>query len=251
MNIETLIAGFQPISLAEMDAVRLMQRTDTKYLFSRTLLAQVIEGIAGEYRVLEVNGVRCNRYRTLYLDTSERSFYIQHQNGKRNRSKVRFRKYVDSDLCFLEVKRKTNKDETIKQRIVVDDFREELSEEQQEFVLNHAGVEDHLLPRLWNTFKRITFVNNERQERLTMDYDLEFSFGDQRLELHDVVIAELKQERMDRLSPFAEAAKKMKIRPTRLSKYCIGSAMLNKHLKANNFKPKIRTIKKLSNDLVA
>jgi len=36
-----------------------------------------------------------------------------------------------------------------------------------------------------------------------------------------------------------------------ISKYCIGSALLNKNLKANNFKEKILTLNKIENGLVA
>lgn len=250
-EIERLISEFDPIDLSEMDSVQLMKRTDTKYVFSADELLPLLKGIQKDYRVLAINDVRSNRYRTLYFDTAAFDFYLQHQNGKLNRNKVRFRKYIESDLCFLEIKFKNNKGETIKKRIKVDDFESELSQQQVSFVADITKVESQLEPKLWNSFNRITLVNMALKERLTIDYNLKFEMGGQHLDLKNVVIAELKQERLNRNSPFAEMAKKLRIRDTRISKYCIGSALMNQNLKHNRFKPKIRTLKKISNGLVA
>ncbi len=250
-DFETLILQFSPIDLSEMDSVQLMKRTDTKYVFGEEELSQLLQGIQNDYRVLSVNGIRSNRYRTLYFDTASHNFYLQHQNGKLNRIKVRFRKYIESDLCFFEVKFKNNKGETIKKRVKVEDFEEELSNNQVTFINKVADVQSPLEPKLWNTFNRITLVNTHLKERLTIDYNLKFEMGDQHLEMDNVVIAELKQERLNRNSPFAGIAKKLRIRETRISKYCIGSVLLNENLKYNRFKPKILTLKKISNGLVA
>jgi len=250
-ELENLISEFEPIALSEMDSVNLMKRTDTKYVFGQEQLVPLIEGIRADYRVLEVNNVRINQYRTLYFDTAAFDFYLMHQNGKLNRNKVRFRKYVDSDVCFLEVKFKDNKGQTIKKRIKVEDFEQELSDEQRTFVNENAKVKKSLEPKLWNGFKRITFVNQEMKERLTIDYDLIFEFEGHQMGLPNVVIAELKQERINRNSPFAEMAKKLKIRDSRISKYCIGSALLNEDLKHNRFKAKILNLKKITDGLVA
>jgi hypothetical protein len=251
MNLDHLIQSFQPIALNEMDSVQLMQRTDTKYVFNQELLIPLLSNLSSHYKLLEVNGVRSNRYKTLYYDTTDFKFYLQHQNGKMNRNKVRFRKYVDSDLCFLEIKLKNNKGETVKKRIKVDDFHTSFTAEDKLFVEDNTDLNEKLEPKLWNSFNRLTFVSIKLKERFTIDYNLQFEFGSEKIELPHVAIAELKQQRIDRLSPFAESAKKLKIRPTRMSKYCIGSALINESLKYNNFKPKIRTIKKITNDRVS
>jgi len=251
MELLELISTFDPIALDEMDQVRLMTRKDTKFVFGEESLIPLLQEIKGDYRVLDVKGIRSNRYRTLYLDTDAFDFYLQHQNGKLNRNKVRYRKYVDSDLCFLEVKFKNNKGQTVKKRIEVEDFEKEMSAENKAFIDRTTALNKTLEPKLWNTFNRITFVNNQLKERLTIDYNLHFEFGEDHLELPHVIIAELKQERINRNSPFAAAAKKMGIRDTRMSKYCIGSALLNDELKHNRFKSKILTLKKITDGLVA
>lgn len=251
MELSQLISTFEPIGLNEMDEVRLMTREDTKFVFSDELLLPLLKQLTSHYRILDVNGVRSNHYRTLYFDTDAFDFYMQHQNGKLNRNKVRYRKYVDSDLCFLEVKFKNNKGQTIKKRIEVDDFENEMSAESLDFVNTTTELNKTLGPKLWNSFNRLTFVNNILKERLTIDYNLSFKLGEEELNLPHVIIAELKQERLNRNSPFAAAAKEMSIRSTRMSKYCIGSVMLNDQLKYNSFKSKLLTIKKITNGLVA
>ena len=99
--INKILTGFNPISLAEMDEVKLMNRSDTKFVFSQKTLLNILPLIQSFYKVLEVDGVRLSSYKSLYYDTDDFQFYHQHHNGKTNRNKVRFREYVDSGLTFL------------------------------------------------------------------------------------------------------------------------------------------------------
>jgi hypothetical protein len=251
MPFQKQIDAFEPISLAEMDEVKLMNRADTKFVLAYSQLAELLEAITPDYRILDVNGVRSSRYKTLYFDTDTLEFYLNHQNERKNRYKIRYRKYIDSDLCFVEVKFKNNKDRTIKSRLRIPDLTDNMSPEIADYVNMVSGVDAPLHPVLWNSFNRITLVNKVLKERLTIDYNLIFEFGDKSVALQNVVIAELKQERANRLTSFAQATKKRAIRPVSISKYCIGSALLNKNLKANNFKEKILTLNKIENGLVA
>ena len=95
-----------------MDQVTLLNRIDTKFVFEQGLLEKVLQEIKPHYRVLDIDGVRLNSYRSIYFDTEDFKFYYEHHNGKKNRSKVRYREYIDSGLCFLEVKKKNNKGKT-------------------------------------------------------------------------------------------------------------------------------------------
>ena len=90
-----------------MDEVKLMNRTDTKFVFEYSLLNKLMEEIKAHYYVLDIDGIRLNAYRSLYFDTEDFKFYYEHHNGKKNRNKVRYREYMDSGLCFLEIKKKT------------------------------------------------------------------------------------------------------------------------------------------------
>ena len=58
---------------------------------------------------------------TLYFDTPDRQMYAEHQRGRKNRQKIRVRRYESSGVSFLEVKRKNNKGRTDKKRMEIAD----------------------------------------------------------------------------------------------------------------------------------
>ena len=116
MDIQTALSAFLPVSLEEMSGIRLMNRTDTKFVTSLDKLSLILQFAVTDYRVQEVEGTRNIAYRTVYLDTSGRDMYMAHQNGHRVREKIRVRTYVSSGLTFLEVKNKDNKGRTDKRR---------------------------------------------------------------------------------------------------------------------------------------
>jgi len=116
-KIKDILANFDPIMLEEMDSVKLMDRTDTKFVFSFDQLPGILEAIRPYYRALEISGTRVSKYETLYYDTDDFNLYQRHHCGKMNRYKIRSRKYVESDLHFFEVKYKNNKGRTINNRI--------------------------------------------------------------------------------------------------------------------------------------
>ncbi len=232
-----LIQRFEPISLAEMDGVKLQDRVDTKYVFGEHELPEVLEAMLPHYRLLEVNGVRGTDYRSLYFDTADLQHYQAHHNQRTFRSKVRFREYLGSGLTFLEVKRKTGRGRTDKKRIKVDAIPERLSAEQQDFVNKASHSDAPLQASLWNYFTRYTFVSRTAPERLTMDLALRYStVSDNERALGAIVIAELKQERADRTSPFVRIMRQRVIAASGMSKYCVGQLLLGRNVKHNAFK---------------
>ncbi len=235
-----------PISLKEMDSVALMNRTDTKYLLSFEQLTEVLEEVSGHYRILDIKGVRRNHYQSEYYDTPDFYFYKRHHSGKKNRLKIRKRRYVESDISFLEVKFKSNKGRTEKDRMKLAELNLELSPENIQYIHDTSHFEDQLEPKLMNTFERITLVDQALPERITIDCYLSFEMGDNKLQIPDLVIIEAKQERQNRHSIFLSALKKRLIRPESMSKYCLGVALMTDQ-KSNMFKEKIRRIKKLTN----
>ena len=116
-RLETLAEGFDPISLKDMDSVALLNRIDTKFVMTSAQLLNALAAVQKDYRVLSVQGQRLNHYRTLYFDTPNFELYNLHVNGRADLYKVRSREYTDTHLSFLEVKHKTPKDRTIKDRI--------------------------------------------------------------------------------------------------------------------------------------
>jgi len=246
-EISKITASFSPIKLAEMDNVKLMSRSDTKFAFKFSKLPELLNQMMPFYKVLEINGKFIHDYKSLYFDTDDRKFYLDHHNGRVNRNKVRFREYVGSDLTFLEIKRKNNKGKTIKKRMKVDSINDNLSVKQKEYIYSIIGSNIILNSKQWINFSRITFVHKVHKERLTIDINLNFKEKDRRGDLNQIAIGEVKQERISRHSDFMRIAKELHILPIRISKYCMSTLELNPELKQNRFKEKTLFLTKLKN----
>ena len=222
-----------------------MNRIDTKYVLGTAHLQDLLRSVGHGYRVLSIDKVRLSPYQTMYFDTPSYACYLQHHNGKLNRCKFRIRQYRSSNTFYLEVKAKNSKGRTDKRRMSIDSFEEPLSPASQAFIESVTGYSPELITQLWSSFSRITLVNRDRPERVTLDLNLAFSYGDTVKSLPSIVIVEVKQHHDDRLSPVREHLRRHGIRPMRLSKYCLGSALLKPHIKSNLFKTKLREIHKI------
>ncbi len=247
MNLNALLGDFNPITLKEMDHVKLMDRVDTKFAFHKDLLPYILEQITPYYSALTIENKRFASYHSIYYDSSEYDFFNDHHRGKMSRFKVRKRKYLDSDLSFLEIKHKY-KGRTNKSRIKIESIEEQLSVNEKNYVDGIIKENKILKASLENNFKRITLVGKELHERLTLDVDVQFTWNGETHEMDNLIIAELKQERTNRDSPFFKVMRNLQIRPYRLSKYCMGTMKIHKNvaLKSNRFKKKILTINKIN-----
>lgn len=240
-----ILNQLSPITLEEMDAVKLMNRTDTKFTFNLNLLEKILLECKNEYKILEINQIRTANYKTLYFDTFNHDLFLHHHNEKPYRYKIRIRNYTESKLFYLEIKQKI-KGRTVKNRIKLSDFEIPLSEKSKTYIAKIINEEISLQPSLWNNFTRITLVNNNQKERLTIDYNLAFDFENKHKKVDDLVIAEVKQDNRNRSSKIIEVMRKYGIRESGISKYCYGSVLLNSSLKYNNFKSKILQIQKIT-----
>lgn len=229
-----------------MDSVSLMKRTDTKFVIHEKQLIEVLETIKDQYKVLQINENRMMTYSSLYFDTEDKKFYNDHHNGKINRTKIRMRKYVESDICFLEIKQKDGKGKTTKSRIKIKDFEPNLPEDLIGFIEKTTSEKMELKPIIWNKFNRITLVNIEAKERLTIDLNLCYKMGKSEKDYSSLVIIEVKQERFNRTSPVVKALKNKIINPYSISKYCIGMIHIYPQLKYNRFKRKLIKINNLT-----
>ncbi len=245
-QIQQILENFEKIHLEEMDRVQLMNRVDTKFTFSDRTLIRLLPELLKHYKVLEVEGTLLSQYESLYYDDAQFSSFEDHHRQLRDRFKVRYRKYVNSDIAFLEVKHK-KKGRTEKSRILTSGIPTEMSKTEASFLEAQGLHKHHLQPTLMNRFKRITLVNKTINERLTLDIDLSFEWQGNKKQMEHIVIAELKQERALRTSPFYSLMKKNLIRPLRVSKYCIGMISIygKGRMKYNRFKKKLLQIKKI------
>ena len=251
-----ILARMEPITLEEMDAIKLMNRVDTKFVTSAAVLRDVLEDAAGKgYRVCTIEGQRMTRYLSLYYDTPTLFMYTAHHNGRKTRQKVRTRTYLISGDTYLEIKRKKNNGRTKKKRIPIprEDFAHfGTNPEAAEFLKEKSWFRaDQLEPRCTTEFDRITLVNREKTERITMDTNMRFHNmatgrdGD----LADAVIIELKQD--GRLpSSMLDILTNRRVKPYRISKYTIGTVLTDPDAKDNRFKEKIRYVEKIINKKV-
>ncbi len=242
-----IIKNFDTISLAKMDKVRLMERIDTKFIFSSELLPGILEKSSANYRILEEKSGSIFTYNNLYFDTQEFNMYTVHHNRQLNRYKVRFREYVDSGVVFLEVKFKNNKRRTIKTRIRRPAFEEALVGESADFINQLVPYKaKDLIPRIHTKFNRLTLVHKTVKERITIDTGLRFTGNDKEFELPFIAIAEVKHSRSSSRSDFINLLLDHRIFPQGLSKYLLGIVLTHEGIKYNRYKPKLLTLKQMS-----
>ncbi len=239
---------FAPIKLQEMDQVKLMNRTDTKYWFHTSHLHQLLETVQNDYFILTMENEVALPYSTIYYDTEKSRMFTAHHNGKLNRYKIRRRSYVLSGISFLEVKFKNNKGRTIKKRIPGNFEKNQFTENENIFLQKTTpfSVQD-LSPSLTNNFSRITLVNRNFKERCTIDFNLHFSTNNKQIALNNLVIVEVKSEGSPSASPLARALRNQRIKTSGFSKYCIGRTVTDSSIKRNAFKHKIRMIERTIN----
>ena len=255
-----IIRTYNPIGLDEMSGIKLMNRTDTKFVTTVDRLKLLLMLAKDDYRVQEVDGKRIASYYTAYFDTPDNNMYIVHQNGHAGRQKLRIRSYMDTGLNFLEVKTKNNHGRTKKKRVDMVGFdpqhpdhgirflrQDEQYRSYDAFLSKHLRYDPTVLTeQLENHFNRITLVNKAKTERLTIDSNLCFHnlVTGREADLTGLVIIELKRDGLQP-SPILGMLRELRIKPCGFSKYCMGSALTNPSLKRNNFKERLRLVEKL------
>ena len=240
-------------TLDQMRRVKLMNRIDTKYVLSEDVLPCLLDEAADAgYRVQLIDGVRACRYDTLYYDTAPRDMYLAHHNRILTRQKIRTRRYVESGVTFLEIKNKSNRGRTRKKRIeIAPECFDNISHAEGvgPFFAEHARYACEVLsPALSTRFVRITLVNDNLTERLTIDLDLHYRDmrSGRESTIERMAIVELKQDGR-RASAIKDILRRMRIMPLKVSKYCLGTTLTVEGIRRNRFKEKLREIEKQLN----
>lgn len=253
-SMTEILKQYETITLDEMRNIRLMNRIDTKFVTTVPVLCQLLMLAKEEYFVQQVNGECLSPYYTLYFDTEDCAMYNRHEAGHLERQKIRVRSYLHVGLNFLEVKTKDNHGRTKKKRIAAEGFDPEESlkfnvhdSEYDDFIRTHLRYDpQRLSTQLENRFDRITLVNKEKTERLTIDTNLRFHHvgTDNYRFMGDLVVIELKRDGLQP-SPILPKLLQLRIHPHGFSKYCIGSALTNDALRRNRIKPRLHSIDKI------
>jgi len=227
---------FEPIQLKEINQLKLLKRVDKKFVMPIEYLEKLLGKVKDDYQILEIENMRDFGYHTNYYDTPELDLYLNHQNQRANRFKIRTRDYMVSNNSFLEIKVKTNKGRTIKSRISIEKCTD-LNDEHRNYIESVVSIDSSkLIKSSENTFRRITLVSFKTLERITIDYDLKFYRNEKTISLPYISVVEIKKDRMGSASPVNHALKRLKIYPKGFSKYSIGLSYLIPELKQNSFK---------------
>lgn len=235
----TALAGQLPsIDLDELNAAAQLQtRVDTKYLLTPEQLVAVLNKIGNHLRVLEIDGQRGFGYESVYFDTPALKTFHDHRQRRRKRFKVRTRLYENSGDCMLEVKVKTGRGATVKRRTSYPaGERHRLTATGREFVASVLRAEygartPELVAALVGRYRRTTFVDLTDGARMTCDTNLSWADRIDNASGPDAVLVETKSRAgAARIDLALRAAG---IRPVKISKYAIGTALLHPHLPAN------------------
>ena len=239
-KISKILSRFDPISLDELDDVKLLRRYDQKFTITTSQFEDIFPFLANYYHCLTIENQQIFEYSTDYYDFGNYTMFIDHHNGKLNRHKIRFRDYVNTKNTFLEIKFKSNKGETIKSRKEIAYRSREFNLENNKFIGENSPYNpSNLDKKLSNTFQRITLANVANKERVTIDNVINFSHKKDNKILQNLVVIEIKKSKNNMDSSINQLLKMNGIRPTSFSKYAFGSALINPNLKYNRFKKKL------------
>ncbi|MBB2940710.1 hypothetical protein FB565_000414 [Actinoplanes lutulentus] len=239
MSVTTQLAAIDLAELTEKAA--LQTRVDRKYLLPATAAVAILDGLDPCTRVLEIDGLRTFRYRSVYFDTPDLVSFRLTAQRRRRRFKIRTRTYLDSSLCWLEVKTEGYRGGTVKDRLpyaagdhdTVDPGRWFVDE-----ILGHSAALS-FAPTLVTHYRRTTLYQPAGNSRATVDVDLTWTDADGRvLSLPDVAVIETKTGAA--ASPVDRLLWARGHRPVSISKYATGLAALRPELPAAPWRRQLR-----------
>ena len=236
------VAELDPVGLSELEGTAALQtRRDRKYLVPLAQLETILE--QAKLTVLEIDGKRTFRYESVYFDTPDRISYLAAAHRRRRRFKVRTRSYVDSRVCLLEVKTRERRGLTNKHRIRYEfDERRRLGTDARQFISGFDSIEpviDRLEHSLTTQYRRTTMLEAGTSSRITIDTDLVcLNPAGLATTLPGTAIVETKTDGTP--CGFDHLLWAAHHRPTKISKYGVGLAVLTPGLPANKWNRVLR-----------
>ncbi len=233
-----------PIGLDDLNArASLQTRVDRKYVVPVAQLGTVLADLGGSTMALEIDGSRASRYASMYFDTTSLSSYLAAAQPRRRRFKIRTRSYLDSALCYLEVKTRGGRSLTIKDRIehpAADPDR--LTGEGLEYIdsaLADSGIDTvdatALRATMKTSYTRTTLFLPHPESRATVDLDLEWTNIDgSGIRTPGLAIVETKSGSTP--SAVDHILWRHGHRPANISKYGIGMAAMRPDLPQNKWR---------------
>lgn len=258
-DLNNRLKTFNQISLTQLNAqASFLDRIDTKYLLTETEFKEILTDLEEEFYILDIKEKSVFEYESIYMDTENYDFYFQHQNGEKNRTKVRTRNYLDSGIAFFEYKQK--------QKWVTRKFRYQFTDTKDHGKMNNESNKffewafqsfysrspENIFPSLATKYHRITLCSKSNDERVTVDFNIRLedlrNKGKEIISLDNLVILESKS--MSKNGKSSEIMKKNNIkRSASCSKYslwiCYQKIVEDKDM--TTFKSTMRRIEKIKN----
>lgn len=194
-RVQAILPTFEGITLdALKKKAELLQRLDNKYVLSTNDIVAFMEYAQAHFQILDIHGLRQFRYSSAYFDSPEYATFRDHNQGRRQRLKVRHREYMDHQRHYFEVKLKGLRGITKKFRTKIEPAD-----------IGPEGPNAHLI-EFFNTtlhefgyppwphplthsitvfYERITLVAKEGDQRITIDNRIRYSDATQTLPLND------------------------------------------------------------------
>ncbi|MBX6386118.1 MAG: polyphosphate polymerase domain-containing protein [Microbispora sp.] len=234
--IKPVLARLAPVELGELnDRASLQTRVDRKYLVPAEALPRLLERLESYAQVLDIDGDRTFRYRSVYFDTPQLVSYHCAAYRRRRRFKVRTRTYLDSGQSWLEVKIKGARGSITKHRLPYDPKDCGTVDPGRDFVDGALARESmgsvtasSLDPVLVTEYHRATLLLPDIASRVTVDTALAWRHGDRELRLPGLAVVETKSA--SAATPVDRMLWRAGLRPARISKYATGLAALRPDL---------------------
>lgn len=248
INLDEMdIDKFETVNLSKLNSLNLLRRFDTKFILNTNQINELLQIMTNEYYILKIDNITNFKYENFYFDTPDLKFYTDHHNAMKKRFKVRYRKYIDINQIFFEIKIKNNKGKTEKIREEANDNLLIIDDDNKKMINDYINVNpDKLRKSLTISYNRSTFIHKHNNEKITLDTNLYFKNDIKKAESEHLAILEIKQKKLIK-SDFEKIIKELGGKKIRISKYVYGTLLTHHNLKYNNFKPKLLQIKKVCN----
>lgn len=210
----------------------LLTRVDRKYVLPVAEVGSLVSALPPSTQVLDIDGRREFAYRSTYFDTPDHQSFLAAGRSHRTRWKVRTRTYRDTGSSWLEVKTRTGRDRTLKQRIAHPDSLDELGVEGHRFVggIVGTGLAPRLNPGLVTDYRRSTLFLPGSGSRATIDVELAWTSLRTGAGLERPAVAIVETKAGSTPSEVDRLLWSRGHRPVRLSKYGAGLAALHPDL---------------------
>ncbi len=255
MSTTAIIDGsvWQQFNVISLDKLNnessMLTRLDNKYLVRAQELPFVLEGFSNHFDILEIEKNRLFNYESCYFDDENLRCYYDHHQGRRQRIKVRTRKYTESNLCFIEVKLKNSRGATVKRRMPypVEQFGTLTTQaisyiNEQHLELYGKHFSNDLKPTLHMSYGRATLVAKQGGERITIDKKIRFTHNSKTFATaDDIFVIETKSSNGNGIAD--SILRKFHQHPSnKCSKYCVGMCVTQQVSRFNNFRPTLRKL---------